>query len=96
MCRGLSCGHYPSVPLQGPEPSAAPRAGPGSPLRQHRRERGPGLQAGLAAAAQLPDPADDPAAARQHLQVFKAPPRSSPGPQPTPSSTRAAAPELRD
>lgn len=68
---GARCGLWSAAacPFQGPEPPAAPRAGPCAPGRQHRPERGACPQAGLAAETQLPGAACGPAAALQYLQV---------------------------
>lgn len=56
-------------PSQGPEPAAAPRAGPRAPGHQHGPERGARAPAGLAAEPQLPGAARGAAAARGRLQV---------------------------
>ncbi|XP_032171800.1 DENN domain-containing protein 3 isoform X3 [Mustela erminea] len=59
---------------QGPEPAAAPRAGPRAPGRQHGPERGARTPAGLAAEPQLPGAARGTAAARGRLQGCEEPP----------------------
>uniref|UniRef100_A0A8I5N2C0 DENN domain containing 3 n=1 Tax=Papio anubis TaxID=9555 RepID=A0A8I5N2C0_PAPAN len=66
---GCHLDHFEEV-SKGAEPPAPPRAACRPPPLQHRPERGPSPPAGLAAETQLPDTADHPAAACEHLQVL--------------------------
>nr|XP_055205338.1 DENN domain-containing protein 3 isoform X6 [Gorilla gorilla gorilla] len=66
---GCHLDHFEEV-SKGAEPPAPPRAAHRPPPLQHRPEGGPSPPAVLAAETQLPDTADHPAAAREHLQVL--------------------------